>query len=104
MRTILLQIQKISFQFEPSRVAGEGSVFAYDPVTGDEEPDRVSPDGRAHGADGGRSADFCGNVRIGAGLPEGDAQKCVPDLLLEVCSLRGKRKSDGEGAAGKIGA
>lgn len=75
--------QQPLFSREPATVAGERSVRANDPMTGDHDRDRIGPVRKAHGARSGRATDARRQRRIVNGLSERDTPERIPDLTLK---------------------
>ena len=94
-RAAALKTEQRFLSADTAGVSRKGSACADNPVTGDDQRDRVAADGPAHGAGGG--AQPGGQPGVGHGLPVGDAKQPLPHGPLERGALR--REPGQEGGA-----
>ncbi len=93
----LLQVEQDALGLEPSGIAGEGAVRPDDPMTGDDDGNRVACVREPDGPRCPRLADTAGDLTIRAGLPVGDLAQRVPHPLLKAGA--GWTQSDVEAGA-----
>ncbi len=75
---------------QASRISNKLPICADDPMTGNDDADRVAIVGHSHRTRGARLPYRLGQFRVASSLPIGDITKSAPNLLLEIGTRRFK--------------
>ena len=101
-RLYAFQLKQVFFDMYASRVASQAAIRANDPMTGDDNHDRVAVVGKPYCPEPfGTSDGFC-NVFVSAGLSIGDILQGGPVFFLEFCTLGRQGQIKGSPLAGKV--
>ncbi len=83
-----LQFEETPLEIETAPEAAQPSIRSHNPMTRDDDGDRVVMVGRADGPGGTGLPDRGGNLTVGTGLSIGDLLKRLPHPPAKRCSRR----------------